>query len=100
MGANRHRGDARVHRGAARHQGGPNAMNAMRTIRKLKMWKCIQAAMKATAAAAIIAATLTHPATPPWCADIKVFSSPAQHSVLRDLAPEFERTTGHSLVVH
>ena len=32
-------------------------MNAMRTIRKLKMWKCIQAAMKATAAAAIIAAS-------------------------------------------
>jgi molybdate transport system substrate-binding protein len=72
----------------------------MLTIRKLKIWKRIQAAMKMAAAAAIVAVALTQQGTLARCAEIKVFSSAAPRSVLRALAPDFERTTGHRLVVH
>jgi molybdate transport system substrate-binding protein len=73
---------------------------SMRAIRKLEMWKRIQASTKATVAAAIVAVALMQLCTPARCAEIEVFSSAAPRGVLRELTPDFERTTGHSLVVH
>jgi molybdate transport system substrate-binding protein len=72
---------------------------SMRAIRALGVWKRIEAST-AVAAAAIIALALTPANSPAQCAEIKVFSSAAPRGVLRELTPDFERTTGHRLVVH
>jgi molybdate transport system substrate-binding protein len=72
---------------------------SMRAIRALGMWKRIQAST-AVAAAAIIAVALTPVNSPAQCAEIKVFSSAAPRGVLRELTPDFERTTGHRLVIN
>ena len=61
------------------------------------MWNRIQAAM--TAAATIVVFTLTQQGGTAQSAEIKVFSSAAPRGVFRAMAPDFERTTGHRLVI-
>jgi molybdate transport system substrate-binding protein len=39
-------------------------------------------------------------AGPAQCAEIRVFSSAAPRGVFRELAPDFERATGHRLAIH
>jgi molybdate transport system substrate-binding protein len=55
---------------------------------------------KTAAAVAIVALALIQPGNPARSAEIKVFSSAAPRGVLRELAPDFERTTGHRLSIH
>jgi molybdate transport system substrate-binding protein len=60
----------------------------------------IQAKMKVVATVtAIVALTLVQQGGPAQFAEIKVFSSAAPRGVFRQLTPEFERTTGHRLVI-
>jgi molybdate transport system substrate-binding protein len=60
----------------------------------------IQAKMKVVATVtAIVALTLVQQGGPAQSAEIKVFSSAAPRGVFRQLTPEFERTTGHRLVI-
>jgi molybdate transport system substrate-binding protein len=66
-------------------------------IGKLAMWNRVQAAM--TAAATIFVFTLTQQGGTAQSAEIKVFSSAAPRGVFRAMAPDFERTTGHRLVI-
>jgi molybdate transport system substrate-binding protein len=66
-------------------------------IGKLAMWNRVQAAM--TAAATIVVFTLTQQGGTAQSAEIKVFSSAAPRGVFRAMAPDFERTTGHRLVI-
>jgi molybdate transport system substrate-binding protein len=61
------------------------------------MWNRIQA--RTIAAIAIAALALTHQGGPAQSAEIRVFSSAAPRGVFRELSPEFERTTGHRLLV-
>jgi molybdate transport system substrate-binding protein len=67
------------------------------TIGKLAMWKLVQAA---ATAAAVVALTLMQQDAPAQSAEIRVFSSAAPRGVLRELSPDFERTTGHQLVIN
>jgi molybdate transport system substrate-binding protein len=73
-------------------------MSFMRAIRKLGTWKRMRATSTSAAAAAIIALALIQPDSPGSSAEIGVFSSAAPRPVLRELSPDFERTTGHRLV--
>jgi molybdate transport system substrate-binding protein len=58
----------------------------------------IQAAT--TAAATVAVLTLTQQGGPAQSAEIKVFSSAAPRGIFRAFAPDFERTTGHRLVIN
>jgi molybdate transport system substrate-binding protein len=60
------------------------------------MWNRIKAA---TTAAIVVVLTLAQPVGPARSAEIKVFSSAAPRGIFRQLAPDFERTTGHRLVI-
>jgi molybdate transport system substrate-binding protein len=72
----------------------------MRAIRKLAMRKYQRNAARAAAAGAIIALTLTRVGGLAEAAEIMVLSSAAPRGVLRELSPDFERTTGHRLAIH
>ena len=61
------------------------------------MWNRIQAAT--TVAATVVVLTLTQQGGPARSAEIEVFSSAAPRGIFRQLAPDFERTTGHRLVI-
>jgi molybdate transport system substrate-binding protein len=50
--------------------------------------------------AAVVALMLAQEVGPAQSAEIKVFSSAAPRGVFRELAPDFERTTGHRLAIH
>jgi molybdate transport system substrate-binding protein len=63
------------------------------------MWNLIQAATTAAATAAAVAFALTQQVGAAQSAEIKVFSSAAPRAILEELAPDFERTTGHRLVI-
>jgi molybdate transport system substrate-binding protein len=52
-----------------------------------------------TLTSAIAALAPTHQGGPAQSAEIRVFSSAAPRGVFRELSPEFERATGHRLVV-
>jgi len=66
----------------------------------LAMWNGIQTAMSAAATAAmVVALTLTLQGAA-RSAEIKVFSSAAPRAIFQALAPEFERTTGHRLLIN
>jgi len=72
----------------------------MGAIGKLAMWHRIQAAAAAVASAAtLVVLTLTQQGTA-QSAEIEVFSSAAPRGVFKELAPDFERTTGHRLVIN
>jgi molybdate transport system substrate-binding protein len=62
------------------------------------MWNHIQAAT--AAAATVVVLTLTQQGGTARSAEIKVFSSAAPRGVFRAIAPDFERTTGHRLVIN
>jgi molybdate transport system substrate-binding protein len=73
----------------------------MRAIRKLVLRTATQPATRAAAAAAAtIALAFAQPSAPAQSAEIRVFSSAAPRGVLRELTPDFERTTGHRLVIN
>jgi hypothetical protein len=73
----------------------------MGAIGKLAMWNRIRAATTAAATAAtVVVLTLTQQGGAAQSAEIKVFSSAAPRGIFRELAPDFERTTGHRLVIH
>ncbi len=72
-------------------------MTIMRTIRKPKS---IRTATSAAAVAAILVLALTQSGVAAETAEIRVFSSAAPRGVLRELVPDFERTTGHRLAIH
>jgi molybdate transport system substrate-binding protein len=64
------------------------------------MWHRIPVATTVAATAAtVVVLTLTQPAGAARAAEIKVFSSAAPRGIFRELAPDFERTTGHRLVI-
>jgi molybdate transport system substrate-binding protein len=76
-------------------------VSTMGTIGKLAMWNRIQAATTAAAAAAtFVVLTLMQQGGTAQSAEIKVFSSAAPRGIFRELAPDFERTTGHRLVIN
>jgi molybdate transport system substrate-binding protein len=73
----------------------------MDSNRKLTMWSRIQATRTAAATiAAVVALTLGQPRGAAQSAEIKVFSSAAPRGVLGELTSDFERTTGHRLVIN
>jgi molybdate transport system substrate-binding protein len=73
----------------------------MDSNRKLTMWSRIQAIRTAAATiVAVVALTLGQPGGAAQSAEIRVFSSAAPRGVLRELTPDFERTTGHRLVIN
>jgi molybdate transport system substrate-binding protein len=75
-------------------------MRTIGVIRKLAMWKPVQATTTAAATIAAIAAlTLIQHGNAAQSAEIRVFSTAAPRGVLRKLTPDFERTTGHRLVI-
>jgi molybdate transport system substrate-binding protein len=65
------------------------------------MWHRIQVATTAAATAAtVVVLTLTQlVGGAARAAEIKIFSSVAPRGIFRELAPDFERTTGHRLVI-
>jgi molybdate transport system substrate-binding protein len=64
------------------------------------MWKPVQATtMVAATIAAIAGLTLIQAGGAARSAEIRVFSTAAPRGVLRELTPDFERTTGHRLVI-
>jgi molybdate transport system substrate-binding protein len=69
----------------------------MNAIGKLAMWNRFHAA---ATAATVVVLTLTPQAGTAQSAEIKVFSSAAPRGVFRELAPDFERATGHRLVIN
>lgn len=69
----------------------------MDAIVKPTIWNRIQAAT--TAVATVVVLTLTQPCGTARSAEIKVFSSAAPRGIFRQLAADFERTTGHRLVI-
>jgi molybdate transport system substrate-binding protein len=65
------------------------------------MWHRIQVATSAAATAAtVVVLTLTQLGDTARSAEIKVFSSAAPRGIFRELTPDFERTTGHRLVIN
>ena len=76
------------------------SLSIIGAIRNLTMWKLRATTIAAATAAAVVASTLTQQVAPAQSAEIKVFSSAAPRGVFRELAPEFERTTGHRLAIH
>ena len=65
------------------------------------MWNRILAPTAAAAtAAAVVVLTLVQQGGTAQSAEIKVFSSAAPRGIFREIAPDFERTTGHSLVIN
>jgi ABC-type molybdate transport system substrate-binding protein len=65
------------------------------------MWNRIRAAATAAATAAtIVVLPLTQQGGTAQSAEIKVLSSAAPRGIFRELAPDFERTTGHQLVIN
>jgi molybdate transport system substrate-binding protein len=64
------------------------------------MWKPIRAMRTAAATAALVALALMQQGGPAQSAEIRVFSSAAPRGVFRDLVPDFERTTGHRLIIN
>jgi molybdate transport system substrate-binding protein len=65
------------------------------------MWHRIQAATTAAATAGtVVVLTLTQLGGTARSAQIRVFSSAAPRGIFRELAPDFERTTGHRLVIN
>jgi molybdate transport system substrate-binding protein len=75
-------------------------MQTIGAVRKLAMQRAIQRATTAAAIIATIAALmLTQQVGTAQSAEIRVFSSAAPRGVLQQLAPDFERTTGHRLVI-
>jgi molybdate transport system substrate-binding protein len=67
---------------------------------KRAMWNRIRAAtMTAATAATVVLLTLTQHGGTARSAEIKVFSSAAPRGIFRELAPDFERKTGHRLVI-
>jgi molybdate transport system substrate-binding protein len=62
------------------------------------MWNRIQAAT--AAAATVVVVTLTQQGGTAQCAELEVFSSAAPRGIFREIAPDFERTTGHRLVIN
>ena len=70
-------------------------------IRKLAMWNPIRATRTAAATVAVLVVlALMQQGGPVESAEIRVFSSAAPRGVFRDLVPEFERTTGHRLLIN
>jgi molybdate transport system substrate-binding protein len=70
-------------------------------IRKLAMWNPIRATRTAAATVAVLVVlALMQQGGPVESAEITVFSSAAPRGVFRDLVPEFERTTGHRLLIN
>jgi ABC-type molybdate transport system substrate-binding protein len=64
------------------------------------MWSPIRVtSIVAATIAAAVALTPGQPDGAARSAEIMVFSSAAPRGVLRELTPEFERTTGHRLVI-
>jgi molybdate transport system substrate-binding protein len=72
-------------------------VSTMGAIGKLAMWNRIQAA---ATAATVVVLTLMQQGGTAQSAEIKVFSSAAPRGIFRELAPDFERTTGHRLVIN
>jgi molybdate transport system substrate-binding protein len=66
---------------------------------KLAMWNHLRTATTAAASAATVAILLIQQGGAAQSAEIKVFSSAAPRGIFKELAPEFERTTGHRLVI-
>jgi molybdate transport system substrate-binding protein len=76
-------------------------VNAMGAVGKIAMRNRIRAATMAAAIAAIVVVLiLTQHGGTARSAEIKVFSSAAPRGIFRELAPDFERTTGHRLVIN
>jgi molybdate transport system substrate-binding protein len=73
-------------------------VNIAGTICKLAMRKKARTATRA--AAVILALTLTQSGGATQAAEINVFSSAAPRGALRELSPDFERSTGHRLTIH
>jgi molybdate transport system substrate-binding protein len=71
-------------------------VNAIGAVGKLAMWNGIRAA---ATAATVVLLTLTQHGGTARAAEIKVFSSAAPRVIFRELAPDFERKTGHRLVI-
>jgi molybdate transport system substrate-binding protein len=64
------------------------------------MWIRIQAAMTAAATSAtVVVLTLMQQGGTAQSAEINVFSSAAPRGIFNELGPDFERTTGHRLVI-
>src|ERR1700704_2683814 len=68
----------------------------MGVVEKRAKWNRIQAA---ATAAAVVVLTLTQQGGMAQSAEINVFSSAAPRGIFRELAPDFERTTGHRLAI-
>jgi molybdate transport system substrate-binding protein len=76
-------------------------VSTMGAIGKLAMWNRMQGVATAAASAAtVVVLALTPQGSTAQSAEIKVFSSAAPRGVFRELAPDFERTTGHRLVIN
>jgi molybdate transport system substrate-binding protein len=76
-------------------------VNAAGAIGKLAMWNRIRAAtMAAATAATVVLLILTQHGGTARSAEIKVLSSAAPRGIFRELAPDFERKTGHRLVIN
>jgi molybdate transport system substrate-binding protein len=54
----------------------------------------------AAATAALVALALMQQGGPAQSAEIRVFSSAAPRGVFRELVPDFERTTGHRVLIN
>jgi len=67
---------------------------------RLAMWNPIRAMRTAAATAALVALALMQQGGPAQSAEIRVFSSAAPRGVFRDLVPDFERRTGHRLLIN
>ena len=63
------------------------------------MWTQIPAPKKAAAIAAVLAALAVTQGVAAEATETRVFSSAAPRGVLREIAPVFERATGHQLVI-
>jgi len=61
------------------------------------MWNPVRAMRTA---AALVALALMQQGVPAQSAEIRVFSSAAPRGVFRDLVPDFERTTGHRVLIN
>jgi molybdate transport system substrate-binding protein len=73
----------------------------MRAIGALAMWKPRRETTTAAATVAIVVGlALTQHLGVAQSAEIRIFSSAAPRGVLRELAPDFERATGHRLVIN
>jgi hypothetical protein len=66
---------------------------------RLSVDACVNAVCKLAAAAALVALALCNKAAAE-SAEIRVFSSAAPRGVFGDLVPDFERTTGHRLLIN